>query len=151
MQPKITYLGYVIDANGLHPSEDKVTWPSRMPPNLLVCLELRSFLGMINYYGKFLQNLSTKLNPLYSLLAKQVKWTWGPKQRGSFSRQQRMHSRRTHCSYTSTLSKPLVLACDASNYGIGAVLSHVMENGKERPIAFTSRTLNAAEKEVCSD
>ena len=43
-------------------------------------------------------------------------------------------------------NKPMVLACDASQYGIGAVLSHIMEDGQERPIMYTSRTLNPAEK-----
>ena len=44
------------------------------------------------------------------------------------------------------LSKPLIVACDASQYGLGAVLSHKMDNGEEHPVAFASRTLNPAEK-----
>ena len=42
--------------------------------------------------------------------------------------------------------RPLRLACDASPVGIGAFLSHIMEDGSERPIAFTSRTLTKAER-----
>ena len=43
-------------------------------------------------------------------------------------------------------AKKIVLACDESSYGVGAVISHVLENGDEKPIAYASRTLTAAEK-----
>ena len=43
-------------------------------------------------------------------------------------------------------NKDIVITCDASQYGVGAVLSHIMEDKSERPIAFASRTLAPAEK-----
>ena len=71
--PKVEYLGHLIDGNGLHPTKEKVNAIQEAPQPHNVT-ELRSFLGIINYYGKFLPNLSTKLAPLYQLLKRGVKW-----------------------------------------------------------------------------
>ena len=63
---QVEYLGHVIDASGLHPTQEKVKAIQEAPePKNLV--ELCSFLGMINYYSRFLPNLSHHLAPLSSL------------------------------------------------------------------------------------
>ena len=67
MLPKVQYLGHIISAEGLHPAEDKIRVITQTPaPQNLA--QLRSFLGMVNYYGKFLHQLSSRVAPLYSLL-----------------------------------------------------------------------------------
>ena len=136
MQPRIEYLGHIIDEEGRHPTAEKVRAIQEATDPKDVT-QLRSFLGILTYYGKFLPNLSSTLKPLYDLLGKDKKWIWGDKQKEALQ----ADSLLVHFDPM----KPLVLACDASDYGIGAVLSH-MEDGQECPIAYTSRTLNAAEK-----
>ena len=143
LQPSIDYLGRIIDKDGLHPTEEKVRAIKEAPKPRNVS-ELWSFFGIINYYSWFLPNLSTKLAPLYQLLQKDTKWTWGRKQNEAFkTAKSALQDDSLLVHYDE--SKPLVLACDASQYGLGAVLSHVMEDGKERPVAYASRTLTPAE------
>ncbi len=68
MHKSIEYLGHSLDSEGLHLTEEKVcaVRDAPVPTNLT---QLRSFLGILNYYHKFLPNLSSKLNPLYILLS----------------------------------------------------------------------------------
>ncbi len=63
MMTKIEYLGHVIDEHGLHPTEDKVKAIQEAPTPKNIS-ELRSFIGILNYYGKFISNFSSKLAPL---------------------------------------------------------------------------------------
>ena len=75
LKPSVEYLGHRVDSTDLHPTEDKLKAVAEAPPprNLK---ELRSFLGLLNYYGSFIRNLSTLLHPLNSLLQKGTKWKW---------------------------------------------------------------------------
>ncbi len=142
-QKSVEYLGHRIDDQGIHPTDEKVAAirEASKPRNVS---DLRAFLGIVNYYGKFLPNLSMKLSPLYNLLRKKVRWTWGPQHDAAFqSMKEALQTNSLLVHFDS--AKPLLLACDASQYGLGAVLSHVMDNGQERPIAYASRTLNSAE------
>ena len=69
MAPSVLYLGYWIDTKGLHPLADKVQAIERAPVPQNVT-ELKSFLGLLTYYGKFISNQATHLAPLYQLLQK---------------------------------------------------------------------------------
>ena len=144
LRSSIEYLGHVVDAEGIHPTEEKVKAIKEAPAPTNVT-QLRSFLGLVNYYNKFLPNLAANLTPLYSLLSKHQQWAWNDEQQVAFQRaKDALQSDALLTHYDP--AKPLVLACDASDYGVGAVLSHIVDSGKERPIAYISRTLSAAEK-----
>ena len=143
-QEEITYCGHKIDANGLHKTQDKIESVINAPKPENVT-QLRAFLGLVNYYSHFLPNLASVLHPLYQLLKQNVKFIWTETAQKAFQNVKEMITSDivlTH--YDPDL--PVKLACDSSSYGLGAVISHVMGNVEERPIAFASRTLSSAGK-----
>ena len=144
MLKQVDYLGHSISAEGLKPSKEKIRAISQAPAPANLA-QLRSFLGMVNYYGKFLKGLSSMLAPLYALLQKNQTWKWGQQQKDAFAKvKQELVSPKILIHYEP--QRKLLLSCDASPYGIGAVISHVMDDGCEKPIAYTSRSLSAAEQ-----
>ena len=144
MAPSVVYLGHRIDAQGLHPLAEKVKAIQEAPkPNNVS--ELKAYLGLLSYYSKFLPNLSTTLAPLYSLLRASTRWHWTAEQEEAFKASKHLlTSSQVLVHFDPKLD--IVLSCDASAYGIGAVLSHRMPDGSEKPVGFVSRTLSAAEK-----
>ena len=141
---KVTYLGHVIDAEGLHKSPTLTEAIVQAPPPQNT-EELRSFLGMLNYYGKFIPNLATLLHPLNGLLQSGVKWQWSAQCRQVIEQVKEMLQASSVLLHYDT-DLPLVLAADASSYGVGAVISHMLPSGEEKPIAFASRTLTRSEE-----
>ena len=80
---EVKYLGHKITGKGLQPTAEKVQAIVDAPQPTNVT-QLKSFLGMLNYYGKFLPNLSTCLAPLFKLLQRQICWNWGHEQEEAF-------------------------------------------------------------------
>ena len=136
----VEFLGYRVDREGRHPTDEKIA-PIKGALSSTNVAELRSSLGLLNYYGNFIPNLSTLLQLLHELPRKGVKWAWTEESEKAFV-----------CSKSELVTDKVlvpydekILACDASPYGVGAVISHVMDDGEERPIAFASRTLTKSE------
>ncbi|XP_013174911.1 PREDICTED: uncharacterized protein K02A2.6-like [Papilio xuthus] len=144
LQKSVSYLGFIIDKHGLHPDMAKVDAIVKAPEPTNVT-QLKAFLGLVNYYGKFVPNLSTLLHPLYALLKKNQSWCWNTNCEIAFRKIKNiLASDQVLCHYEATL--PLVLSVDSSAYGVGAVLAHSFPDGSERPISCASRTLSDAEK-----
>ena len=79
----IYYLGHKIDSEGLHLLPDKIDAIQRAATPQSTT-ELKVFLGLMNYYGKFIPNLATILHPLDKLLSSSVKWEWTKEREDAF-------------------------------------------------------------------
>lgn len=82
-RPEVDYLGHTISAKGLRPSPSKIRAITEVPQPTNIS-QLKAFLGLVNYYAKFLPDSATKLAPLYQLLQKDCKWKWTDEQEQSF-------------------------------------------------------------------
>ena len=110
---------------------------------------LKSFLGSVQFYSKFLPNLATVTEPLYKLTRNNTKWSWKKvefeEQEVAFTGLKQMLSTETVLAHFDP-SLPIGVSCDASSVGIGAVLFHRFPNGSERPITNVSKTLSATKR-----
>ena len=142
-QDSVTYLGHTISRDGISkgPKADAVT---KMPAPSNVS-QLRSFLGSVQFYNKFLPDLSTISEPLYHLTEKHTKWKWEEPQQDAFQKLKQMLTNNTVLAHFDP-SCPVGISCDASESGVGAVLFHRYKDNSERPIANASKTLTDAQK-----
>ena len=84
-QCEVSYLGHMIDKNGLHPLKNTVE-PIMNAPAPTNTTELKSFLGMCQFYSKFLSTLATVIKPMTQLLMNHVIFQWGTAQQTAFNK-----------------------------------------------------------------
>ena len=141
---RMEFLGHIVDKDGIHPSPEKVKAMTEMPRPENV-KQVESFIGMVNYYGKFIPHKSTMAAPLNALRKKGEEFTWGKEQEEAFRKiKERLAAADVLAHYDPEV--PVVLATDASEYGLGAVIFHKYRNGDERVIAYASRSLTKTER-----
>ena len=139
----VTYLGYLINKDGIHPTKEKVKAIADAPaPTNLT--QLRAFLGLLNFYRRFLPQAASLLEPLNRLLKANTPWIWNHEQEASFQKSKEALLKSGALMHFDP-KLPLVVVADSSSYGIGAVLCHLVDN-VERPVCFVSRTLTTTER-----
>lgn len=136
----VTYLGHIISEKGLSPDPAKYQAITDFPaPETVV--QVQSFLGLVNYYRRFVKDFSTIARPLYDLTKKNHPFNWTTDCQTAFdSLKQRVTSPPVLAF--PDFSKPFILQTDSSEFALGAVLM----NHDRRPIAFLSRSLKKEER-----
>lgn len=140
---RVEFLGNIIDETGSRPSKAKVEAIREMP-DPVDKESLRRFLGMVNYLGRFIPNLSTHLAPLNVLLRDDTEWIWDVDQQNAISTVKRLVTEAPTLTFYDP-SRPTVVAADASSYGMGAVLLQE-KDGRLLPVELAACTLNDSEK-----
>lgn len=141
---EITYLGYVISKDFIKPDPDRIKSISHMPPPTNIT-ELRSFLGAINFYAKFVKEMHKLRGPLDELLKKDTPWSWDTIRSQQFNKlKDIMSSNLLLTPYNPNLE--IIVAGDASQHGIGAIIMHKFKDGTIKPIWHASRSLTSAER-----
>ena len=132
-------MGHIISDHGVQIDPDKVKSIRNMeaPKNIK---QLRSFLGMINYLSRFIHNLSNEATELRYLEKKGIQWNWTSKHDESFQNLKNIIANVNTLKYFDP-STDIKIQCDASDYGLGAVLLQ-----EDQPVQYASRTLNSTEK-----
>ena len=142
--PEIVYLGHKLNVDGVFPDEGKIKAIKDMPrPESKK--ELQRFLGLTNYVGKFIPNLSERTKKLRELLKKDVEFIWEKEH------QQELDNIKGHlmwdkCLFFYDVSKEVPVEVNACNTGLGTVL---VQEGKT--VAYVLQSYDCGTKEVCDD
>jgi len=140
---EVEFLGIVIGPKGVEMQKEKIeevlSWPA--PRNIK---EVQKFLGLANYYRRFIKNFARIAAPLYMLVRKEQKWKWEKEQKKAFERLKAVFTTEPVLAIPD-IDREMRVEADASDYTTRGVLSIKCEDGKWRSVAFISKLLNTTE------
>jgi len=142
-QEKVEFLGYVLSGKGISTDPKKIAaikeWP--VPKNIK---DVQRFVGLCNYYRRFVKNFSNIAKPLHNLTKNNVKFIWDNKCEQAFNELKTRLTTAPILRFPDP-QKQFIVECDASNFAIGAVLSQYDDNKILHPVAYYSRNLSNTE------
>ena len=142
MVTEVKYLGHKISKDGIQFTDDFAVQNCTTPKDVK---SLQSFLGLVNYFRKFIPNFSGIATPLYRLLKVDVPFVWSEDCELAFNKLKLQLNQKTQLAHPD-YSLPFILFTDASNYAIGACLAQEDGEGNLRPLAYFSKSLNKTER-----
>ncbi|XP_075919984.1 uncharacterized protein LOC142922927 [Petromyzon marinus] len=146
LRESVRYLGHIVSRSGISTDPEKTKcvqhWPTPTSAG-----DVRSFIGFASYYRRFVAGFATIAKPLHALTSKGVAFHWGDVEQAAFDSLRNALVTAPSLAYPD-FSVPFVLDTDASNTGIGGVLSQKVD-GIERVVAYGSRVLSLAEQRYC--
>jgi hypothetical protein len=148
-QKEVAFLGHRVSTDGLSCDPAKLSaveaWPRPESG-----AEVRSFLGLANYYKRFVQNFSEVALPLTNLTRQATAFVWDEQCETSFNQLKQLLTSAPTLGYPSGNAGDLfILDTDASQYALGAVLSQV-QGGEEKVIAYASKGLTSSQRNYCT-
>ena len=141
---EVGFLGLIIGKDGIKMEEEKVKGVLDWPRPKCV-KDIQKFLGLANYYRRFVKDFATIAKPLHWLVKKDEKWNWGEKQEDVFQGLKKVFTTKP-ILVAPDLDKEMRVEADASEYATGGVLSMRCEDDKWRPVGFISKSFNEAER-----
>ena len=140
---QVRFLGHLIGKDGVRPDPKNLQAIKDCPTPTTIA-EVMTFLGMVDFYRDFLRDIVSLVEPLRRLTRKGQPWKWGVEEDMAFKTVRAIleEDLRIHLFDPAA---PTIVTTDASDLGVGAVLSQ-QQKGKEVPIAFASSTLNSSQR-----
>lgn len=141
---QVRYLGHLISAHGIQPDPLKIEAVQTLStPDSIK--SVRSFVGLASYYRRFIKGFSTIAAPLTDLTKKNARFHWSEACEHAFQTLKNLLCSAPVLSYPN-FDKDFILQTDASDVGLGAILSQKDGSGNEKVVAYASRTLTDRER-----
>lgn len=144
LKKEVKFLGHVIDEKGFRPIRDNILKINSFPRPKST-KEVKSFLGIINYYRSYISNVSTLADPLYKLTSRVKKFYWSEEAQTSFEKLKKVLTPEDKLFHPE-FNLPFIIRSDSSEGNFGGVLSQRSPEGIEFPLLFLSKKLTSNEK-----